>query len=299
MRGSPLSPGNGIPAKSGSGVRVRHTGIVRARAAVFDVYGDHLADQAYWAPISAVVTLLQTCQIAAPATRTAVSRMTAQGWLEPMTRHGVRGYAATAVGRDRLAEAWVRIYRPAAPDWDGRWHVVVTARPVDRTQRERVTATLGYLGYGRLAPQTWIAARSSPELSTALSGLQIGYSTFSTTDLKDSRELLARTWDLSELASSYQAFADDTAALGARLGTGLSPAEAYALRAGLVHRWRKFLFVDPALPEEVLPSPWPGQLARDLFLEAAGDLLGPARIFVAETLAAAGVPELTTEDPRG
>lgn len=278
---------------------VRHTGKVRARAAVFDVYGDHLADRAYWAPISAVVTLLQTCGIAAPATRTAVSRMTAQRWLEPAARYGVRGYAATPMGRERLAEAWVRIYRPGTQGWDGRWHVVVTERPMDRMQRERVTATLSYLGYGRLAPQTWIAARSSPELATSLSGHRIGFTTFTTTDLGDSRALVARTWDLTELAGSYRSFADDTAVLASRVGGGLTPEEAYAVRAALVHRWRKFLFLDPALPTEVLPSDWPGQRARDLFLEVAGDLLGPARIFVAETLAAAGVPEPTTEDPDG
>lgn len=278
---------------------VRHTGEVRARAAVFDVYGDHLAHHAYWAPISAVVTLLQTCQIAAPATRTAVSRMTAQGWLEPVSRHGVRGYAATAVGRERLAEAWVRIYRSGDQEWDGRWHVVLTDRPVDRAQRERVTATLGYLGYGRLAPQTWIAARPSPELSTALSGLQIGFSTFTTTDLADPRGVVTRTWDLSEVASSYRSFAEDVRALEGRVGAGLAPRDAYGVRAGLVHRWRKFLFLDPALPAEVLPPDWPGPGARDLFLEVAGALLPPARMFVAETLAAAGVPESTTEDPDG
>lgn len=279
--------------------RLRHTGEVRARAAVFDVYGDHLADQAYWAPISAVVALLQTCGIAAPATRTAVSRMTSQGWLEPDSRHSVRGYAATPAGRERLAEAWVRIYRRGDQGWDGRWHVVVTERPADRAQRERVGATLGYLGYGRLAPQTWIAARSSPELPTALAGPRIGYSTFTTEDLADPRELVTRTWDLTEVASSYRAFLEDTSALADRVSDGLPPREAYAVRAALVHRWRKFLFLDPALPAEVLPADWPGQSARGLFLEVAGTLLPPARIFVAETLAAAGVPHPTTKDLLG
>jgi len=269
---------------------VRQTGRVRARSAVFDLYGDHLAPHGYWAPISGVITLLNACGIAAPATRTAVSRITSQGWLEPVSRNAVRGYAATPAGRERLSEAWARIYRPTTADWDGRWQVVVTGRPVDRGQRDRVTATLGYLGYGRIAPQTWLAARPAPELASSLDGLGIDYSAFTTTDLPDAPQVVARTWDLTELAASYRAFATDTRQLRNRVSRTLDPQDAYPVRASLLHRWRKFLFVDPALPVEVLPEGWPGQSARDLFLEVADQLLPPARIFVTDALAAAGAP---------
>lgn len=274
---------------------MRHTGAVRARSLVFDVYGDHLAGRDYWAPISGVITLLQSCGIAPPATRTAVSRVTSQGWLTQESRGGIRGYAATPVGRDRLAEAWARIYRPDTSGWDGRWHVVVTDRPVDRGQRDRVSATLGYLGYGRLAPQTWLAAQAAPEVTTALGALGATFSAFSTTDLGQARDVVARTWDLRELAASYASFAADTAELRAQVRDGLTPERAYPVRAALVHRWRKFLFVDPALPVEVLPADWPGQAARELFLEVAGLLLPPARIFVSDALAAAGAPPPSKE----
>lgn len=273
---------------------VGQTGRVRARSAVFDLYGDHLAPHGYWAPISGVITLLGSCGIAAPATRTAVSRITSQGWLEPSSRNAVRGYAATPLGRERLSEAWARIYRPAAAPWDGRWQVVVTDRPSDRGQRDRVAATLGYLGYGRIAPQTWLAARPSPELTTSLDGLGITYSAFTTSDLPDAPRLVARTWDLTELSASYRAFTEDARQLRDRIRGTLSPEEAYPVRAGLLHRWRKFLFVDPALPVEVLPQDWPGQPARDLFLEVADRLLPPARIFVTDALAAAGAPTATS-----
>lgn len=266
------------------------TGRVRARSAVFDLYGDHLAPHDYWAPISGVITLLTACGIAAPATRTAVSRITSQGWLEPQARNAVRGYAATPAGRERLREARTRIYRPSTADWDGRWQVVVTGRPADRGQRDRVTATLGYLGYGRIAPQTWLAARPAPELGSSLDSHGITYSAFTTTDLPDAPAVVARTWDLTELAADYRAFTRDTTRLRSQLGQPLSPEAAYPVRASLLHRWRKFLFVDPALPAEVLPRGWPGQPARDLFLEVADRLLPPARIFVTDALVTAGAP---------
>lgn len=268
---------------------------MRARSAVFDLYGDHLAARDYWAPISGVIMLLQACQIAPPATRTAVSRMTSQGWLHPVSRHGVRGYAATQVARDRLVEASARIYRRDPADWDGRWHVVVTDRPGDRSQRDRVTATLGYLGYGRIAPQTWLAARGAPELATSLADLQIGHAAFTTTDLTDPQALVARTWDLHDLAVSYREFTRDTEELRQEASTSWAPQRAYAVRSALVHRWRKFLFRDPALPTQVLPHDWPGQAARAVFLEAADQLLPPARIFVTEALAVAGAPSTVEE----
>lgn len=274
---------------------MRQTGAVRARSAVFDVYGDHLASRDYWAPVSGIITLLQACQIAPPATRTAVSRMTSQGWLQPVTRHGVRGYAATPVARHRLVEASGRIYRRGPADWDGRWHVVVTDRPADRPQRDRVTATLGYLGYGRIAPQTWLAAGAAPELATSLAALQIGYSAFTTSDLADPQTVVARTWDLTDLADSYREFTRDAEQLRQEASSGWSPERAYAVRSDLVHRWRKFLFRDPALPPRVLPPGWPGQSARNVFLEVADQLLPPARIFVTKALAVAGAP-ITVED---
>ncbi|USQ81024.1 hypothetical protein NF556_05075 [Ornithinimicrobium faecis] len=263
---------------------------MHARSAVFDLYGDHLALRGYWAPISGVITLLGSCGIAAPATRTAVSRITSQGWLEPLPRNNIRGYAATPAGRDRLGEAWERIYRPTTAAWDGRWQVVVTARPQDRAQRDKVVGTLGFLGYGRIAPQTWLAARPAPELASSLEALGIEFSAFTTGDLPDAPAVVARTWDLTELAEDYRAFMADAAPLRERLAGSMTPEAAYPVRAELVHRWRKFLFVDPALPDEVLPDGWPGQAARDLFLEVADRLLPPARIFVSEALAAAGAP---------
>lgn len=276
---------------------MRQTGTVRARSAIFDVYGDHLAERGSWAPVAAVIFLLQSCGISAPATRTAVSRMTAQGWLTPATRGGTRGYAATPAAQERLSEAHARIYRRGAPEWDGRWHLVVTERCEERVRRDRAAATLGYLGYGRIAPQTWLAARPAAELPGALEELGVGSSSLTTTDLSDAPELVARTWDLSGVAASYARFAADTARLREQVHGGLDPAMAYPVRARLVHRWRKFLFLDPALPAQVLPPGWPGQEASALFLEVADLLLPTARIFVTDALAAAGAP-IPVEDAR-
>lgn len=257
---------------------------------MFDLYGDHLPEHGHWAPIAAVVALLKACQVQPPATRTAVSRLTAQGWLEPELRGGVRGYAATGTARERLAAARVRIYRRASEPWDGRWHLVVVDRPADRALRERVAATLGYLGYGRLDTRTWIAPRASAEVPTALHGLGVRHEEFTAAQHQPANVLVSRIWDLDRLAARYERFQAETRPLLEQAVAGTLPAEAYPLRTALVHEWRKFLFVDPDLPAQALPPQWPGETARRLFLEVADTLEPAARIFVNTALARAGAP---------
>src|SRR3954469_5271204 len=71
---------------------------MQARSALFDLYGDHLRTRGGQAPVAALVRLLACLDIAAPAVRTAVSRMVRQGWLEPVTTDQGRGYRLTQRG---------------------------------------------------------------------------------------------------------------------------------------------------------------------------------------------------------
>lgn len=251
---------------------------MHARSAVVDVYGDHLREHGWWAPVAGVVALTSACGVQAGATRTAVSRLVREGWLVAEARGGTRGYAATRVARDRLVGAHRRIYADGPSPWSGRWHVVVVEHRGDRRRRDQVVATLGYLGYGRLAPGTWVSPRPSPELPGALRAHGARW-TGLTGPLDEAEgtvpaaHLAARVWDLEALGAAYRRFAAQLpAAADVR---DLAPREAYPVRARLVHEWRKFLFSDPGLPSEVLPGDWPGQVARRRFLEVA-DVLRPA-----------------------
>jgi phenylacetic acid degradation operon negative regulatory protein len=247
---------------------------VHARSALFDLYGDHLLDRGGWAPISAAVGLLGSLGISAPAVRTAVSRMVREGWLEPVER-GVRGYAVSSRGRERLQEAHARIYRTEPLVWDGRWHLVVLERSTDRNARARCAQALGFLGYGQLAADTWIAPRASRELAPALEAAGVPWRGFSSTTDDDTAALASRVWDLDGLASAYRTFA-----AAPRASVPGSPEEAFVARTELVHAWRLFLFSDPGLPDEALPARWPGRDAARRFDQEAQDLLPGARAWV-------------------
>ena len=264
----------------------RETRFVNARSALFDIYGDHLLSRGEEAPVAALVRLVAPLRISAPAVRTAVSRMAGQGWLEPVRLSGGAGYRLTPRAVQRLREAADRIYRRDMPPWDGRWHVVVVDRVAERAARQRLRSALGYLGYACLEGSTWISPRPSVELDALFAAEGMSADRFQARYDGDARLLAARAWDIDGLATGYlQWLARASDIVSARRGAG--DEAVFAMRSELVHEWRKFLFVDPGLPAELLPARWPGKDAAELFHAQADRLLPAAARFVDCCLAGA------------
>lgn len=254
---------------------------MNARSALFDLYGDHLRARGGSARVAALVRLLQPLGVAAPAVRTAVSRMVKQGWLEPARVDGGPGYQLTPRALERLEQAAARIYRTdGTTSWDGRWHVVVPARAGQRASRERLRNGLAYLGYAPVGDGTWIAARSSPELDALLAAEGVRAERFSARHQGDDSDLVRRAWDLEAVGRSYDRWLGEAKALVAELPDAADDEHAFATRSRLVHEWRKFLFTDPGLPRELLPEAWPGDAAAAYFDAESARLLSAADRFV-------------------
>jgi phenylacetic acid degradation operon negative regulatory protein len=238
--------------------------VVRARSALFDVYGGYLRARGGAAAIAALVRLLEPLGFGAPAIRTAVSRMVRQGWLAPVRLEDGPGYALTPRAERRLDEAAARIYRTRPSTWDGRWHMVVLEELPSRGARERLDSSLRLLGYGPLGPTTWIAPRPSAELADLLAAEGVAASVFHGRHDGADTELAAKAWDLDTLGAEYTAFVREWEP---RLSIvdGSAPAGAFAASQHLLHAWRRFLFRDPGLPPELLPADWPGTLAAEFF----------------------------------
>jgi phenylacetic acid degradation operon negative regulatory protein len=253
---------------------------VNARSALFDLYGDHLLSRGEQAPVAALVRLLAPLRISAPAVRTAVSRMARQGWLEPVRLPDGAGYRLTPRAVRRLRQASERVYRRDAPPWDGRWHVVVLDRIAERPRRERLRSALGYLGYACLDGSTWISPYPSVELEALLAAERVRAERFAARYDGDARGLAARAWDIDGLAHAYQQWMAMAGDLLPAPGGEESDEQVFAARSVLVHEWRKFLFIDPGLPRELLPAQWPGAEAAELFHAQAQRLLPAAARFV-------------------
>jgi phenylacetic acid degradation operon negative regulatory protein len=253
---------------------------VNARSALFDVYGDHLRQRGGTAPVAALLRLLAPLEVAAPAVRTAISRMVRQGWLVPVRLDQAAGYAATRQAERRLSAAASRIYRRGIAEWDGRWHIVVTDHIAERSPRERVRNGLSYLGYASLREAMWISPRASAEVDALLAAEGVRALRFWAAHDGDEAALAAGAWDLDAIGRSYARWLADAQELVGDAGRELSDREAFTIRSRLVHEWRKFLFQDPSLPRELLPEGWPGDAAAKFFDEQAGRLAPGAGRFV-------------------
>lgn len=254
---------------------------MNARSALFDLYGDHLRSRGGRARVASLVALLGPLDIAAPAVRTAVSRMVKQGWLQPTRIGRASGYALTARAERRLEEAAARIYRTRDVDgWDARWHLLVPDRPSARAARERLKSGLQFLGYAPLGDGAWVAARPSPELTGLLEAEGVHAERFAAAHESDDAELVRRAWDLEVVGRAYDRWLVDARALVGALPRDPSDRDAFAVRSRLVHEWRKFLFTDPGLPRSLLPERWPGDAAAAFFDTEAARLLPASARFV-------------------
>ncbi len=278
---------------------------MQARSALFDLYGDHLRPRGAEAPVAALVRLLAPLSIAAPAVRTAVSRMVQQGWLRPVRLPAGPGYALTGRALHRLDDAASRIYRTNRRDWDGRFDLVVLTPPTGRTARTRLADTLAFLGFGPLSPNTWAAPRRGTsrardnEVTELLREMSIPAERFIAQHAAGNggtAELVHQAWDLPALAASYQRFIAEYRPLLAKLPATANDRTRYAMRFRLVHSWRTFLFSDPQLPPELLPDDWPGVRAAALFDRYATRLRPAADRFVDNCLHAGSQSYLSTLD---
>ena len=260
---------------------------MQARSALFDLYGDYLRPRGGRAPVAALVRLLAPIGIAAPAVRTAISRMVRQGWLIPLRLAGGPGYQLTVRAVHRLDDAAARIYRTARPSWDGQFDLIVLTPPAERAPRTRLAATLAYLGYGSLDPGTWVAPRQADDTEELLKEAGVPFERFTARHAggtTGAAALVRRAWDLRALGEAYERF---VAEQGPAMAADPSNDEtAYAARFRLVHAWRTFLFRDPQLPAALLPEPWPGRAAADFFDRHEARLRPAADRFVDRCLAA-------------
>jgi phenylacetic acid degradation operon negative regulatory protein len=211
--------------------------------------------------------------------------MARQGWLVPVKLNGGAGYRLTPRAVRRLGQAADRIYRRDMPGWDGTWHVVVVEHVAERARRDRLRSAFGYLGYACLDGSTWISPRPSVELDQTMAAEQVRAERFSASYDGDQRGLAARAWDLDGLAHAYQRWIWTANEIVVRGGPDQSDEVNFAVRSELVHEWRKFLFIDPGLPADLLPADWPGVEAVDLFHREADRLLPAATRFVDSVLA--------------
>jgi phenylacetic acid degradation operon negative regulatory protein len=239
-----------------------------ARELLLTVLGELVLPGDGTAWTSAAVAVLARLGTEEKAARQALMRTAAAGWLEPEKIGRRTRWRLTGSAREMLTEGAGRIYSFAGParEWDGRWLLVVARVPEsDRRARHVLRTRLGWAGFGSLGAGMWISPHPERESEAARAlqeaGVAAGAQVFTATrsGLGDAAAMVAAAWDLAAVQDAYEQF------IG-RFQASI-PGDALASQVELVHAWRRFPAIDPALPLELLPGQWSGVAAARLFAE--------------------------------
>ena len=228
--------------------------------------------------LKALVGLGELLGIPGPTMRVTLARFRERGWFDVSKEGRESIYSFSPSAHTALQDGGRRIHRPAGAAWSGDWSTVIYTVPEsDRQTREELRKRLVWLGFGPLAPATWI--RPKPHLddvahaAASLPSAKLTMLTSRTSGLAADRELAARCWDLDTLATDYELFVRQLRLdLPRYEQVADAPESAFVERVRLVHRYRALSRHDPQFPVELQPAGWQGEEARELF-ERAHSLL--------------------------
>ncbi|MFI0406715.1 PaaX family transcriptional regulator C-terminal domain-containing protein [Actinomadura sp. 3N508] len=261
------TPRSGAAADSGAG---------RPKMLIMDVCGAYMRPLGGWFAIAKIVQLMNELGVDEAATRSALLRMRRKGLLEPENRPGARGLRLTDQALTALEDTDRRIFGPRPPAYLGDgWILLSFSVPEDqRAKRHVLRSQLSWLGFGNLGNGLWMAPR---RMRDALKKTveQLGFQQYvlmfeaQYTGFTELSALVGEAWDLAELATLYTEFVDWCAPIAERWQDVRSPAgpQAFIDYTLALYHWRKFPYLDPGLPKDLLPDDWAGHRAAELFFD--------------------------------
>lgn len=267
---------------------------IKTQFLIFTLLGDYIINRDGKIWTSSILHLMELLDISERAVRSALSRMSNKGWIKAQRLGRNSQYSLTKKGVALLNRGTQRIFEVPFTNWDNKWHLIIYSLPeIMRDKRHTLRTQLSWLGFGRLAPGTWISPRPpSEDLQNTFGELQIeshiqmfhGVSIGPTSN----SELAKQCWDLAGLEQQYlsfiQQFKPEFNKMNAQ-NKQFDPEDCFRKRFWLTHQFQSFPLNDPNLPTPILPPNWIGTTARNLF-NTYHKLLGTqANLFIDKVLA--------------
>jgi phenylacetic acid degradation operon negative regulatory protein len=241
----------------------------------------HPRDRPVWS--GGLVELLGELGFSAGAARVALARLTRRDLLARVRDGRLVHYKLTGRAAALLAEGDRRIFSLGldvrAPEaWTILWHAIPEEL---RLERGRLARRLRFLGFGLVQDGVWISPHDrGPEVVALLDDLGLREHAAvlggRPTAGPDFAAFAARAWDVEELTKRYRAFVGAFGRYAPSRRNGFDDHEAFLVRTRLVHDFRQFPFLDPGLPEDLVPTQGQRALAVELFHELYRSLAQPA-----------------------
>jgi len=266
---------------------------IRTQIVIFTLFGEYVVPLGGTAWTAGLLKLMGLLEITERAARSTLSRMSKKGWLGSTRVGRFSHYALTPQGQRIVEEGGGRIFEPRQTTWDELWHMVVYSIPEEKRQlRGKLRQRLGWLGFGYLAPGTWISpndraedvgadlqALGASEYAQYFSGMKLHFAS--------QVDVVNRCWDLSTLNQDYARFLkryEPGHRKAARRRTVLDPAKSFVNRFWLTLEYLQFPRRDPNLPPALQPNGWLGTQASQMFQEYHELLREPSDRFVSQVL---------------
>jgi phenylacetic acid degradation operon negative regulatory protein len=260
----------------------------RLRQLIVTVYGLYARSDGGWLSVASLIRLLGDLGVDEPAARSAISRLKRRGILQSRRYGGSAGYQLSAEALAILAEGDARIFRRQRAALADGWLLAVFSVPeAERHRRHVLRSELTRLGFEMVAPGVWITP-AHPQDSTAETLRRLGLDAYA--DLFHADHLafgdpavkIRGWWDLDGLARQYESFiaAHEPVLRRWQRGPAATGREAFADYTRVLTDWRRFPYLDPGLPAELLPDGWIGIGAAQEFFDLRALLEKPARGYV-------------------
>jgi phenylacetic acid degradation operon negative regulatory protein len=237
-----------------------------ARGLLLTVLGEFVLPTGQPVPTAAFIDVLGRLGVEEKASRQTLMRAAADGWLTSKRVGRYTLWQLSPAAEQFLTLGAERIYGFTAsqPEWDRRWLLVLARAPeTNRPGRHVLRTRLGWAGFGSPAPGVWISTHlervKEAERVLEEAGVHGDAQVFLAEHIAggELETMVRQAWDLGEIETAYKGFLDDYARQPS--------ADPLVRLAQLVHAWRRFPLIDPALPHQLLPSRWSGVRAAALF----------------------------------
>ncbi|MFZ5689820.1 MAG: PaaX family transcriptional regulator C-terminal domain-containing protein [Pseudomonadota bacterium] len=246
---------------------------VRIWSLIVTLYGDAIVPRGGSIWIGSLIEIMALFGIDPGHVRTAVSRLSSDGWLASTKRGRASYYRLTKSGEAEFLQATQRIYS-GIPVVQGGMQVAVIGPAAHDPAGLR--AALQAAGYAAVSPVIHVGFGTVPADLGAGEGLFV-----MTPRPEDRRALAAAAFRTDDVSQGYRDFIAQFAPLAAA-AESRAPGEEDALvaRTLLIHAFRRVVLRDPGLPAELLPSDWQGEAARALAARIYALVAGPSERFL-------------------
>jgi phenylacetic acid degradation operon negative regulatory protein len=258
---------------------------------------DYTVGTQAWLPSAAIVALLGESGISSAAARTAISRLSRRGVLESSRDGRYSAYRLTraAVSTLTAGGAWIARFATGADPWDGYWTLVSFSFPqAERSQRRALRGQLRWLGFAPLYDALWVSPDAPNEtVKDRLAVMTLGAVTMFRARHVELAMHADRNpidaWDITAIARHYDTFIRRWKPLLPRIRSGRTTgAAAVRARTEIMDAYRRFPFIDPQLPIELMPARWPRARAREVFVAVYDGLAEQAQEHVCAVVARFG-----------